>query len=79
MHEWPILVISSGARDLEFSATCKEKISRLRLEMTIATQSLEGGKGEGEFLCCPATVRATKAARKQPLSELGRRMGRRGE
>src|SRR5919106_167333 len=39
MHEWPILVISSGARDLAFSATCEEKISRLWLEMTIATQS----------------------------------------
>src|ERR687892_2791138 len=39
MHKWPILVISSGARDLAFSATCEEKISRLWLEMTIATQS----------------------------------------
>jgi hypothetical protein len=39
MHEWPIFVISSGARDLAFSATCEEKISRLGLEMTIATQS----------------------------------------
>jgi hypothetical protein len=46
MHEWPILVISSGARDLAFSATCEEKISRLGLEMTIATQSLEGGRGK---------------------------------
>jgi very-short-patch-repair endonuclease len=45
MHELPILVISSGARDLAFSATCDEKISRLGLEMTIATQSQgEGGK-----------------------------------
>jgi hypothetical protein len=40
LHESPILVISSGARDLAFSATCEEKISRLWLEMTIATQSL---------------------------------------
>jgi hypothetical protein len=53
MHEWPILVISSGARDLAFSATCKEKISRLRLEMTIATQSLEGGKGDGNSSAAP--------------------------
>jgi hypothetical protein len=42
MHESPIVVISSGARDLAFSATCEEKISRLGLEMTIATQSLDG-------------------------------------
>ena len=42
MHEGPMLVISSGARDLAFSATCEEKISRLGLEMTIATQSLTG-------------------------------------
>ena len=50
MHKWPILVISSGARDLAFSATCEEKISRLWLEMTIATQSLTGkdkGRGDG--------------------------------
>jgi hypothetical protein len=38
----PILVISSGARDLAFSATCEEKISRLGLEMTFATHSLQG-------------------------------------
>jgi hypothetical protein len=44
MHERPILVISSGARDLAFSATCEEKISRLRLEMTIVTQSGRGGE-----------------------------------
>jgi hypothetical protein len=37
-HEWPIFVISSGARDLGFSAICEEKISRLGLEMTIAGQ-----------------------------------------
>lgn len=47
MHGWPILVISSGARDLAFSATCEEKISRLWLEMTIATKS-RCGAGEGE-------------------------------
>jgi hypothetical protein len=40
IHELPTLVISSGARDLAFLATDKEKISRLRVEMTIATQSL---------------------------------------
>jgi hypothetical protein len=44
MHEWPILVISSGARDLAFSNTCEEKISRLELEMTIATQSHAGAR-----------------------------------
>ena len=42
MHEGSILVMSSGERDLAFSATCEEKISRLWLEMTIATHSLEG-------------------------------------
>jgi hypothetical protein len=36
------LVISNEVRDLAFSATYKEKISRLRLEMTIPTQSLAG-------------------------------------
>ena len=46
MHEWPILVISSKARDLAFSATCEEKISRLWLETTIATHSRPGGKKE---------------------------------
>jgi hypothetical protein len=40
MHEWLNVVISSRARDLAFSATFEDKISRLRLEMTIATQSL---------------------------------------
>jgi hypothetical protein len=57
MHKWPILVISSRARDLAFSATCEEKISRLWLEMTIATQSLTGkdkGRGDG-FDCFPST------------------------
>jgi hypothetical protein len=43
----PILVISSGARDLASSATCEEKISRLWLEMTIATQSPRGRITEG--------------------------------
>jgi hypothetical protein len=33
------IVIPSVARDLAFSATYEEKISRLRLEMTIATRS----------------------------------------
>jgi hypothetical protein len=47
MHEWPILVISSGARDLAFLATCEEKISRLGLEMTIATQSPTAGEERG--------------------------------
>jgi hypothetical protein len=46
IHEWPILVISSGARDLAFSATCEEKISRLGLEMTIATQFLKGEEAQ---------------------------------
>jgi hypothetical protein len=47
MHEWPILVISSGARDLAFSATCEEKVSRVGLEMTIATQSHVGEERGG--------------------------------
>jgi hypothetical protein len=29
MHEWPILVISSGARDLAFSATAKKRFLAL--------------------------------------------------
>jgi hypothetical protein len=49
MHEWPILVISSGAKDLAFSPTCEEKISRLGLETIIATQS----SGEGGNTGCP--------------------------
>jgi hypothetical protein len=49
MHEWPILVISSGARDLAFSATREEKISRLGLEMTIA-HSLIAGEERGGAL-----------------------------
>jgi hypothetical protein len=53
MHEWPILVISSGARDLAFSATCEEKISRLGLEMTFATHSLAG---EGQVEGCAITL-----------------------
>jgi len=36
------LVISNEVRDLAFSATYEEKISRLRLEMTIPTQSVIG-------------------------------------
>jgi hypothetical protein len=46
MHEEPILVISSGARDLASSATCEEKISCLWLEMTTATQSQRGKEGD---------------------------------
>ncbi len=43
-------VISSAARELVFSATYEEKISQLRLEMTIATQSLAGeGEDKGVF------------------------------
>jgi hypothetical protein len=47
MHEWPTLVISSEARDLAFSTTCPEKISRPGLEMTIANSRFAVGKGEG--------------------------------
>jgi hypothetical protein len=47
MRNWPIFVIPSAARDLVFSATYEEKISRFRLEMTIATQSQMPGGGEG--------------------------------
>jgi hypothetical protein len=47
MHEWPILVISSGARDLAFSATCEEKISRLARNHSCDTVSLRGRKESG--------------------------------
>jgi len=42
MHESLNLVISNEVRDLAFPATYQKRISRLRLEMTIATQSLKG-------------------------------------
>ena len=45
-HEPPILVISSGARDLAFSVPCEEKISRLQLEMT-ATKVSTGRRNPG--------------------------------
>jgi hypothetical protein len=48
-----MLVISSGARDLAFSVTCEEKISRLLLEMTIATQS---PTGEGQHGAAEANM-----------------------
>jgi hypothetical protein len=44
MHERPILVISSGARDLAFSATYEEKISRLWLEMGQLRHTLQRGR-----------------------------------
>jgi hypothetical protein len=44
-EEVAAIPVISGARDLAFSATCEEKISRLGLEMTIATQS-RNQKGE---------------------------------
>ena len=44
MHKGLNLVISNEVRDLAFSATYEEKISRLRLEMTIPAQS-EAGEG----------------------------------
>ena len=42
MRKRPTSVIPSAARDLVFSATYEEEISRLHLEMTVATQSVEG-------------------------------------
>ncbi len=39
MRKCPTSVIPSVARDLVFSATYEEEISRLHLEMTVATQS----------------------------------------
>ena len=39
MRKCPTFVIPSAARDLVFSATYEEEISRLHLEMTVATQS----------------------------------------
>jgi len=45
-------VIPSAARDLVFSATYEEEISRLHLEMTIATQSLSGEGRMGAVSCC---------------------------
>jgi hypothetical protein len=50
MHEEPILVISSEARDLAFLATYEEKISRLWLEITIVTQSQVAGEDRGRGL-----------------------------
>ena len=41
MRKCPTSVIPSAARDLVFSATYEEEISRLHLEMTVATQSLD--------------------------------------
>jgi hypothetical protein len=70
MHEWPILVISSGARDLAFSATCEEKISRLGLEMTIATQS----QRERELLGRQST-RSSQSPHFLPSPFLGRGKG----
>ena len=40
MRKCPTSVIPSAARDLVFSATYEEEISRLHLEMTVATQSV---------------------------------------
>ena len=46
MRKCPTFVIPSAARDLVFSAAYEEEISRLHLEMTVATQSPgEGGDG----------------------------------
>ena len=42
MRKCPTSVIPSVARDLVFSATYEEEISRLHLEMTVATQSATG-------------------------------------
>jgi hypothetical protein len=42
MRKCPTIVIPSAARDLVFSATHEEEISRLYLEMTVVTQSVMG-------------------------------------
>jgi hypothetical protein len=42
MSKCPTSVIPSAARDLVFSATYEEEISRLHLEMTVVTQSEAG-------------------------------------
>jgi hypothetical protein len=42
MRKCPTSVIPSAARDLVLSATYEEEISRLHLEMTVATQPLRG-------------------------------------
>ena len=49
MRKCPTFVIPSAARDLVFSATYEEEISRFHLEMTVATQSQKGGRGD--FFC----------------------------
>ena len=48
MRKKPNFVIPSGARNLAFSATCNDKISRLRLEMTLR-HSLTRGREERGF------------------------------
>ena len=47
MRKCPTSVIPSAARDLAFSATYEEEISRLHLEMTVATQSVTGEGWDG--------------------------------
>jgi len=41
MSKCPTSVIPSAARDLVFSTTYEEEVSRLHLEMTVVTQSVE--------------------------------------
>ena len=53
MRKCPTFVIPSAARDLVFSATYEEEISRLHLEMTVATQSPSGDRVVSGFLLAP--------------------------
>jgi hypothetical protein len=59
MHERPILVISSAARDLAFSAICEEKISRLWLEMGQLRHTLKTERWRGFGLRGSIDVRNT--------------------
>ena len=60
MRKCRTAVIPSAARDLVFSDTYEEEIPRLRLGMTVATQSVEG---EGTSLI----LRGDKLLRHLPL------------
>ena len=53
MRKCPTFVIPSAARYLVFSATYEEEISRLHLEMTVATQSPSGDRVVSGFLLAP--------------------------
>jgi acetylornithine deacetylase/succinyl-diaminopimelate desuccinylase-like protein len=53
MRKCPTFVIPSAARDLVFSATYEEEISRLHLEMTVATQSPRRKDAKVGFVIIP--------------------------